>query len=208
MKPSLVLVGGGGHCRACIDVLEQEGRYSIAGIVDRPEKLGQEIFGYEIFATDDDLPSLAERYHHFLITVGQIKNPYKRKSLFLSLKELQTVLPAVISPLAYVSVHAKIGEGTIVMHHAVVNAGAEIGRNCIINSKGLVDHDAIIFDHCHISTGAVINGGVRIGEGTFMGSNSTCRENVEIGENCLIGAGIFVSSSVPSGEKVTAGNGR
>jgi UDP-3-O-[3-hydroxymyristoyl] glucosamine N-acyltransferase len=34
-----------------------------------------------------------------------------------------------------------------------------VGRNCIINTKALVEHDAIIEDHCHISTGAIVNGG-------------------------------------------------
>jgi len=34
MKKELILIGGGGHCTACIDVIEQEGRFAIAGIVD------------------------------------------------------------------------------------------------------------------------------------------------------------------------------
>ena len=38
MKEKIILIGGGGHCRACIDVIEQEGRFTIAGIVDVPEK--------------------------------------------------------------------------------------------------------------------------------------------------------------------------
>ena len=38
MKEKLVLIGGGGHCRACIDVIERENKYQIAGIVDIKEK--------------------------------------------------------------------------------------------------------------------------------------------------------------------------
>jgi hypothetical protein len=30
--------GGGGHCRSCIDVIEQQGRFAIAGIIDLPGK--------------------------------------------------------------------------------------------------------------------------------------------------------------------------
>ena len=54
MKEKIILVGGGGHCKSCIDVIEQEGAYQIAGVVDVPEKLHQKILGYEIIATDDD----------------------------------------------------------------------------------------------------------------------------------------------------------
>ncbi len=45
MKPRIVLIGGGGHCKSCIDVIEQEDKYSIAGIVDVMEKLHQKILG-------------------------------------------------------------------------------------------------------------------------------------------------------------------
>jgi len=42
----IILIGGGGHCRSVIDVIEQEGLFSIVGIVDRPEKLGDKVLGY------------------------------------------------------------------------------------------------------------------------------------------------------------------
>ena len=35
MKPEIILLGGGGHCRSCIDVIEQAGDFNIAGIVDK-----------------------------------------------------------------------------------------------------------------------------------------------------------------------------
>ena len=44
------------------------------------------------------------------------------------------------------------------MHNALVNAGAKIGDNCILNTKSLVEHDAIVEDHCHISTSSIVNG--------------------------------------------------
>lgn len=198
MKEKIILIGGGGHCKSCIDVIEQEGTYQIAGIVDVSEKLHQRILGYEIIATDDDLPRLANEYENFLITLGQIKSPDKRIVLFEKVKELGGRLPVIISPLAYVSKHAKIKEGTIVMHYALVNAEAKIGKNCIINTKAFIEHDAIIEDHCHISTDAVINGGVKVGTGTFFGSNSMTREYIEIGSNCIIEGGVRVLQNLPS----------
>ena len=84
---NLILIGGGGHCKSCIDVIEQEGVYQIAGIVDVREKLHQKILGYEVIATNDDLLRLAEEYENFLITPGQIKIPEKRIRIFQALKE-------------------------------------------------------------------------------------------------------------------------
>jgi sugar O-acyltransferase (sialic acid O-acetyltransferase NeuD family) len=189
MNNKIILIGGGGHCKSCIDVIEQVETFQIAGIVDLPEKMHQEILGYETIVTDDDLPKLVQEYENFLITLGQIKSPEKRIRIFQTLKESGAKLTVSISPLAYVSKHAKIEEGTIVMHYALVNAGAKIGKNCIINTKALVEHDAVIGDHCHISTGAIVNGWVKIGSDSFFGSNAVSKEYIEIGENVVIGCG-------------------
>lgn len=202
MKEKIILIGGGGHCKSCIDVIEQEGRFTIAGIVDVPEKLHQRILGYEIIATDDDLPQLTKEYRNFLITVGQIKSPEPRKRLFETLKRLGAKLPVVVSPLAYISKHAKIAEGSIIMHYALVNAGAQIGKNCIINTRALIEHDAIIDNHCHIATNAVINGGVKVGTETFFGSNAMTREYIEIGNNCIIGGGGRVLRNLPADKMI------
>ena len=193
----IILIGGGGHCKSCIDVIEQQGKYQIAGIVDMPEKLHQKILGYEIIATDDDLPRLVNEHENFLITLGQIKTPEKRIRIFQTLKESGAKLPVIISPLAYISKHAKIGDGTIIMHRVLINAGAKIGSNCIINTKALIEHDAIIGDHCHIATGAIINGGVKVGRGTFFGSNAVCKEYIKIGENAVIGCGAKITKNIP-----------
>jgi len=197
MKEKIILIGGGGHCKSCIDVLEQSGKFYIEGIVDVPDKLHHKLLGYKIIATDDELPQLVNENVNFLITLGQIKNPEIRIRIFKKLKDLCAKLPVIISPLAYVSRHAQIDEGSIVMHHALVNAGAHVGKNCIINTKALVEHDAVIGDHCHIATSAVINGGVTVGSGTFFGSKSVSKEYIEIGKNVVIGCGKKIIKNIP-----------
>jgi len=195
-KDSIVLVGGGGHCRACIDVIELENKFKIAGIVDLPDKLHQKVSGYEIIACDEDLPKLVNKYRFFLITIGQIKDANKRINKFQCLKELGAKLAVVISPLAYVSKTAVIGEGTIIMHRTVVNADVHIGRNCIVNTGVIVEHDTKVNDNCHISTGSIINGGCSISRGVFIGSNSILANNVSIAEHSIIGAGTVVVKSL------------
>ncbi|MBN1840605.1 MAG: NeuD/PglB/VioB family sugar acetyltransferase [Campylobacterales bacterium] len=180
MKQKLLLIGGGGHCRSVIDVIEQENKFEIAGIIDKKELVGQEVLGYKIIGCDEDLEVLRKQYDRAFISVGQIKTPKIRMALFEQLKILGYELPSIVSPLAYVSKHAKVGEGSIVMHHALVNANANVGKNCIINSKALIEHDAIIEDNCHISTGAIVNGGACVKEGSFYGSNVTCKEYCEV----------------------------
>ncbi len=196
MKEKLILIGGGGHCSSCIDIIEQHGRFKIEGIVDVPENLNKEVLGYKIIATDAELPQLVKDYNNCFITIGQIKSPEKRQIIFQILKKNKATLPTIVSPSAYVSSHAKIGKGTIIMHHSIINAGANVGNNCIINTKALIEHDAVIKDHCHIATGAIINGGVKIDSGTFIGSNSVCKELITIGTNKIVGCGEKVTRDI------------
>jgi len=189
----IILIGGGGHCKAVIDVIEQEGRFKIIGIVDKSELLGSKVLGYSIIGNDADLDNLAKKYKYALITVGQIKSPLLRIKLFELAENSGFILTSIISPRAYISKYAIVGRGTIIMHDALINANAQIGENCIINSKSLIEHDCSISNHCHISTSATINGGVIVKSGSFIGSGVTTKESIIIGENSFIKAGSLLT---------------
>lgn len=191
-KPNLILIGAGGHAHACIDVIEQHGKYQIAGLVGMPEEMHARHLGYSVIATDDDLPQLTKEYKYALIVVGQIRSPAGRICLYQQATELGFELPVIIAPTAHVSCHATIGAGTIVMHGAIVNAGARVGNNCMLNTRAVVEHDTIVEDHCHISTGAILNGDVNIGAGSFVGSGAVIKEGVFLGKGCVVGMGLSV----------------
>jgi len=195
MKPKLILIGGGGHCAACIDVIEQEDKYQIAGIVDR-DASHKTVLGYSNLGSDDDLLELRSNYDYALITVGQVKSALARVRLFEYVNSLGFILPMIISTRAYVSKHAVIGSGTIIMHDALINSRATIGSNCIINTKALIEHDVIVENNCHISTGAIVNGGAMVRQGTFVGSNAVTKESVKTNENDFIRAGSLFMSYV------------
>ncbi len=191
-KPLIILVGAGGHCKSCIDVIEQEGRFQIAGIVDSPDaEAPSNVLGYPLLGNDDDLDELRKRIEFALVAVGQLRSAETRSRIYRHLRALEFTLPVVISPHAYVSHHADVGEGTVVMHRATLNAASRVGVNCIINNHSLVEHDAVVEDFCHISTGAIVNGQAVVGSGSFVGSGAvvvngeTIPENSFVKANCL-----------------------
>ncbi len=191
-KPGLILLGAGGHAHACIDAVEQHGEFTIAGLIGTRAEIGSRHFSYAVIGTDDDLIALAKIYRYALIAVGQIASPAMRINLYESAVAAGLILPTIVAPTAYISPHATVGAGSIVMHGAIVNAGARVGKNCIINSRALIEHDANIGDHCHIATGAIVNGDAKIGSGSFIGSGSIVKEGIAVGANCVIGMGLSV----------------
>lgn len=201
MVRSLLIVGAGGHARACIDVIERHGGYAIVGLIGRAEEVGRNMLGHQVIGSDDDLPALAGSGACAIVAVGQIRTAQVRRALFEKLRKLDFELPVFVSPLAYVSRHATIGAGTIVMHHATVNVGAKVGSNCIVNTAAIVEHDCHVGDHCHVSTGTVLNGGVRIGAGCFVGSGSVIREERSVGDDSVIGMGLSVRHDLSNGSR-------
>lgn len=188
MSNKIILIGGGGHCKSCIDVIELEGRFQISGIIDNTlyESGTKEVLGYPILGRDKELQPLKDRYQYAFITIGQIKTPLPRIKLYSKLKTLGYIIPTIISPLSHIAKNVKIGEGTIVMHHALLNTSSKVGKMCIINTKALIEHDCVIEDFCHISTGAILNGGCQVGGKSFIGSNTGIKHLQKIEKESII----------------------
>ncbi len=200
-KTDILLIGAGGHANSCIDVLENLGTYRIVGLIGLPEEVGSKKLGYEIIGTDADMGVLAAEYSNCLISVGQLNNPELRKNKFIEAQLLGFKFPNIISPKAYVSFHSTIGDGTIVMHGAIINAGAVVGRNSIINTMALIEHDSKIGDNCHISTRTVINGSAIVEDDVFIGSSSVLNNSIKIGKGSVIGMGSKLLKSLNPDEK-------
>ena len=202
----VVLIGAGGHAKACIEIIESAGEFSIAQIVGQSPEIGSSVLGHVIKHTDADLALLREEYEYAFIGIGQIHNPEPRREIHSKLLKLGYQMPTIISKHAVVSSNAKIGDGSIVMNGAILNADCTVGTNVIVNSAALLEHDVFVGDDCHISTRVTINGSSRIGKGTFLGSGTVIRNGIEIGENSFVGMGTTVTQSLPANSKIRMEN--
>ena len=196
----ILLFGGGGHGKACVDVIESSGNLEISGIVD-PLLIKLDL-PYELINITEPYALLRETVSNAHVSVGQIKSSDLRKKIYSKLKEYKFNLPVIQSRYAYKSKYCEINEGTILMHFSLVNSYSSIGKNCIINSKSLIEHDVKVGDHCHVATGAILNGGVKVGDETFIGSNTVIAPGKCIGNKCVISAGLFINEDIPDGKTV------
>ena len=203
MNKPLILIGGGGHCKSVIEAAESAG-YQIMGVLDLPEEIGKPVLTTKVIGTDDDIPAYVDKAE-FVITVGFIKSPAVRIKLYNKVKEAGGRLATIIASTAYVSKYATIGEGTVVMHHAFVNAGAREGADVILNTFTNIEHDAVIGDQCHISTGTMVNGECVVGERCFIGSQSVLANGITVGDDIVVGAGSLVRKSI-SQKGIYSGN--
>lgn len=193
MKKKIIVFGAGGHAKSCIDVIENQNKYKIFGIIDKNKK--KQLFNYKILGDEKILPEIRKKVQYAFIAIGHLKDNTIRLNILKLLEKYSFKLPIIISKKSYVSKRSNIGDGTIIMHNSLVNSSAKIGKNCIVNTGSIIEHDAIIDDNVHVSTNSTVNGSVYIGKNSFIGSGSVIRQNIILKENTIVRANTFVNKN-------------
>ncbi len=202
----LIIIGGGGHTRVLIDVLETLNA-KIEGIITQDESLiGSSVLGVPVIGLERDFKSDPAK----VLLVNGVGNRARTGDSGLKVREAATDrykglgfrFASVISPHAVLSRHTVLGEGVQVLHDAVVQPVAHVGAHTIINSSAVVEHDCRIGTYCHIAPGAVLCGNVIVGHHAHVGANSTIVQGLVIGDRDIVAAGVRVARNVASGETV------
>lgn len=193
----MILFGASGHCKSVIDIAESIGEKINLIIDDNPALDTICSIPVKKYSTEFSFQQDA-----LVISIGNNKIR-KAKSSSLHCKFGQ-----LIHKSASVSKYAILGEGSVVMANAVINAAVNIGTHCIINSGAVIEHDCSLEDFVHISPNASLAGGVYIGEGTHIGIGACVLPGVKIGKWATVGAGAVILKDVPDGAVVVGNPGR
>lgn len=196
---NIFVFGASGHAKVIMDIIEREGRYRVACLVDDdPALAGKSVFGYEINGGKDALLS-ARAAHGICRGIVAIGSNRARATVAGWLTDNGFGLISAIHPGALLSRGVRIGNGTVIMGGAVINADAAIGDNVIINTGATVDHDCTVGNCAHIAPGVTLCGTVSIGPGSFVCSGATIIPNITVGCNVTVGAGATVVRNVDDG---------
>lgn len=196
-KPSLVLIGSGGHAKVVFAAAKASGWHVSSFFDDNISRQGMSIGGVSILGPIAELTK--DDFVHIAIGGALVR---------MKFDELGCQWQTVIHSHAYVDGTVEIGEGSFVAAGAVINPDAVIGRHCIINTSSSVDHDCELGDFVQIAPGAHLGGNVRVGRGSFIGLGASVIQGITIGENATIGAGATIIRDVPNNAKIVGNPGR
>ena len=196
---SVILIGGSGHAKAIIEIIEMSKEYHIVGITDNNSvKRANIVSGVSIIDNDENLQTyFGNGIKRAFITLGSVGDIKPRVRLYNMLNEIGFELINVIHPSAIIADSLTMGTGNALMAGSIINAYTTLGNNCIINTGTIVEHDCIIEDHVHISTGAKLAGNVKVKEGTHIGIGAIVKQGVTIGRQVIVGAGAVVLGDIP-----------
>lgn len=194
----IVVYGGGGHSRQCLEIIAQNAHLEAVGIIDTLLPAGTRVLDVPVIGHDKQ--ALADLYargvRHAVNAVASINNPRLRGTLHQMLKRIGFAIPNLVHVQASVSPSAVLGEGIQIMAGTVVGPCVRIGDSCIVNSGAIVSHDCVLANNAHVAPGAILAGSVRVGENSLIGMGVTVYMNVTIGDNCVIRNGERVFSDV------------
>lgn len=196
MSKQVVIIGAGGHAKVIADIIQKSGDI-VYGFLDDNLKKGTIIGNNENLKVIGDfnarftLPIIHSDLE-FIIAIGDNSRRKEVSKTNVSSMKYYTA----IHPSANIGIDVSIGEGTVVMANACINASTQIGKHCIINTGSVIEHDNHLKDFVHISPNTTLCGTVQVGESTHIGAGTTVKNNVDITSNCIIGAGAVVVKNI------------
>jgi len=184
----LVIVGAGGHAVSVANVALSAG-YQIRHFVDQ-RKTGADLLGVRIIGSTGDLGD--PQLFSFAIAIG---DNAIRERFHLQLNEDHGALhyPALIHASAVVSHFTSVGEGTVVMPHAVIGPNTSIGKFCLVNTRASIDHDSAMLDFSSLAPGATTGGTVTIGRRSAVSIGATIKHGVKMGDDSVLGASSYLN---------------
>lgn len=196
----IVILGGGGHAKVLINLIEMVGEYSIKGILDNDIQRDSLVAGYPVLGGDALLGQLYQQsITHACIGVGSVRDNRHRKELHTLVAGYGFSIPSLVHPSVIMGDRVDIAHGVQLMAGTIIQPGSSIGENTIVNTGSQIDHDSIIGQHVHIAPGVVISGGCTIEDGAFIGAGATVIQGIHIGVGAVVAAGAVVVRDVQAG---------
>lgn len=189
-KKRISIYGASGHGKVVLDILNSTKEYKLGYVFDDDETLKS----FKNCNIDISLDVKKLQEFPLVFTIG---NNRTRKEIVEKIKH--RVAPPMIHSNAVKSPSAIVGDGTVVMAGAVINADVKIKKHVIVNTGAVVEHDCLLDDYVHISPNAALAGDVHVGEGCHIGIGAQVIQGIKIGKWTTIGAGAVVIRDVPDG---------
>jgi sugar O-acyltransferase, sialic acid O-acetyltransferase NeuD family len=207
IDPKLVVIyGGGGHAKSLIELIEAEGKFTVAGILDDRLPAGSRIAGVAVLGNGDFLPRLkAQGIGQIVNAVGGIGDITPRLRIYEKIKANGFTVPSVIHPRAYLEKSARLTGGEQVFFNAYIGSDVTVGFGCIVNTGVILSHDCELGDYVNISPGAILAGAVHVGERSLVGMGVTVNLGVTIGAGVRIGNSAVIKADVPDNAIIRAG---
>jgi len=195
----LIIIGGGGHARELLDIVDAVNRVSTVY-----DFLG---FAADVYYDEEEVAARGAKYlgevasalaatdAEYAIGIGSAEARHTIDALAISSGRKAATL---IHPDSTQGFGVELGAGCVIAAGARLTTHISLGRHVHLNVNSTVSHDVRIGDYVTLSPGVNVSGRVTIGQETTLGVGSRVIERLTIGERTMVGAGATVVTDLPS----------
>lgn len=193
----IVVIGASDQSRCTIDVIEQEKKYEIYGLLDKKLEKDTTYEGYKVLGYLENIQNLVEEHGVYggIVAIGDNFTRNKVVNTILDLypdfKFINAIHPSVI-----MGKNVKIGSGCLIMPGVILNNNASVGNHCILLTRSSLDHDTTVGDFSSFSPGVTTGGRVNVGNCSVIGIGANILHCKSIGNHCVIGGGALINKDI------------
>lgn len=189
---NLIIVGAGGHALSVGDAALSAG-WTVVGFYS-PDGTGPASILGPVLSSLDAF-DLSQTAFAFGIGTNYIRETVAED---ISKRFAQTEIVSVVHATAWVSPHATVHPGAVILAHTSVGPGSTVGRGALLNTGASLDHESSLGDYASLGPGARTGGNVSVGERTMIGIQAGIVHGVTVGSDCVVGAHSLVNTDLDS----------
>lgn len=148
---NLLILGAGQYGMLVYEIAQSTGLFEKISFLDDKNEIA--------IGKTADFEKYKGEYKRAIVAIG---NADVRLELLEKLKKAEYDLRPLISPRAWVSPSAKIGEGVVIEPNATVSTKAEIGFGCLVSAGAVVNHNGVLCDGSQANCNATVSAGAQI----------------------------------------------
>lgn len=194
----IIVIGAGGHAAEIDEYIIYNKKYSygedfniIGFLDDNPENYARYKFSAPFIGSATHHKVIKD--HCYILGIAGIQ--YRRLFAERYLAEGARFV-SLIHCGAYISITARIGEGSIIGPNSNIGPNVCIGKFTLINSRCSLGHDSIVGDYNFISPNTCLSGFTEVGNENLFGINCATIPGIKIGNRNKITAGMIIDTNV------------
>lgn len=161
---NLLIIGAGVHGHDCKEIAESLRIFKKIYFLDDIVNDNDDVIG-----KTDEIEKYRYKFPCAFVAIGDNE---ARKRFALKLKELNFILPSLVSPFANISPKAKIGDGVVIFPHCTIN-DSDIGDYAIVDTNTVINSGSKLNPYTRVDCGGIVLKGITTPEGTWIKSGET-----------------------------------
>jgi sugar O-acyltransferase (sialic acid O-acetyltransferase NeuD family) len=189
----LVIFGAGDIARLAHYYFATDSSHEVAGfVVDAAFRTADTFLGLPLSDAEDAVARYPPDEYSMFVALSYAKMNRLRAAKYAAMKAAGYHLQSYVSSRCSYLAQTPPGDNCFILEDNTVQPFVTIGNDVTLWSGNHIGHDAVIEDHCFITSHVVVSGYVRVGARSFLGVNATLRNSITLGEQTLVGAGAII----------------